>query len=89
MQEPELNVEGAKVTLIDVYAMFYLLLKQNQKLNPGSKMMFDLKAFSNLPKKVSINFLADKEAGKLFAWIPEKRKRSKLILPKHKIVTVN
>jgi hypothetical protein len=89
VQKPELNVEGAEVTLTDVYAMFYLLVKQNQKLNPGSKMAFDLNAFKNLPKKVEINFLADKEAGKLLVWIPEKRKKSKLVLPKHKIVTVN
>jgi hypothetical protein len=89
MAEQELNVEGAEVTLTDVYAMFYLLLKQNQQLHPGSRMMFDLKAFKNLPKKVAINFLADKEAGKLLAWIPEKRKRSKLVLPQHKIITVN
>lgn len=90
-EEPELNLEegSAEVTLTDVYAMFYLLLEQNQKLNPGSKMMFDLKAFENLPKKVAINFLADKEKGKLLVWIPEKRKKSKLILPQHKIVTVN
>ena len=89
MNEPELNVEGADVTLTDVCAMFYLLLKQNQKLHPGSKMAFDLNAFKNLPKKVAINFLADKKAGKLLAWIPEKHTRSKLVLPKHKIVTVN
>jgi len=91
MAETELNLEegSAKVTLTDVYAMFYLMLKQNQTINPGSKMMFDLKAFKTLPKKVAINFLADKEAGKLLAWIPEKRKQSKLVLPQHKIITVN
>jgi len=89
MEEQELNVEGAEITLRDVYAMFYLLVKQNQTLNPGSKMMFDLKAFKNLPKKVAVSFLADKEVGKLLVWIPEKRKKSKLVLPQHKIVTVN
>lgn len=89
MEKPELNVEGAEITLTDVYAMFYLLVKQNQTLNPGSKMMFDLKSFKNLPKKAAINFLADKEAGKLLVWIPEKHKRSKLVLPEHKIVTPN
>ena len=86
MKEPELNVEGAEITLTDVYAMFYILVKQNQKLHPGSKMKFDLNAFKNLPKKVAINFLADK--GKLLVWIPEKRK-SKIITTKHKIITVN
>ena len=89
MNEPEQNVEGGEVTLTDVYAMFYLMVKQNQKLFPGSKMAFDLNAFKNLPKKVAVNFLADKKAGKLLVWIPEKRKKSKLFLPQHKIVTVN
>lgn len=88
MGDPELNVEGAEVTLTDVYAMFYIMLKQSQRLKPGSKMAFDLNAFKNLPKKVVINFLREK--GKLFAWIPEKRrKKTKLYLPEHKIVTVN
>ena len=89
-EEPELNVEGAEVTLTDVYAMFYLLVKQNQKLHPGSRMSFDLKAFKELPNKVAMNFL--REDDKLFVWIPEKRKKkrkSKLFLPEHKIVTVN
>lgn len=89
MEEQELNLEegSAEVTLTDVYAMFYLLLKQNQKLRPGSRMAFDLNAFKNLPKKVAVNFL--RENGKLFAWIPEKRKKSKLVLPEHNIITVN
>lgn len=90
MQKPELNIEGAEVTLTDVYAMFYLLLKQNQKLHPGSRMSFDLNAFKTLPKKVAISFL--REEGRLFAWITEKpsnRKKSDLVLPEHKIITVN
>ena len=89
MEEPELNLEegSAEVTLTDVYAMFYLLLKQNQKLHPGSRMAFDLNAFKNLPKKVAVNFL--RENGKLFAWIPEKHKKSKLVLPEYNIITVN
>lgn len=91
-KDEELNLEegSAEVTLTDVYAMFYLMLKQNQKLHPGSQMSFDLKAFKTLPKKVAINFLREK--GKLLAWIPEKpsdRKKSKLFLPEHRIVTVN
>ena len=87
MNEEDLNLEegSAKVTLTDVYAMFYLLVKQNQKLHPGSKMSFDLNAFKTMPKKVAINFL--REGNKLFAWIPETRKdrkkKSRLILPEH------
>lgn len=92
MKEPDLNLKegSAEVTLTDVYAMFYLLIKQNQMVHPGSKMSFDLKAFKNLPKKVAVNFL--REEGRLYAWIPEKpsdRKKSKLILPQHNIITVN
>jgi len=91
MSEPELNIEGAEVTLKDVYAMFYLLVKQNQKLYPGSRMCFDLNAFKNLPKKALVSFL--REGDKLFVWIPGKpsdhKKKSKLILPEHNIITLN
>lgn len=98
MVEPEnteeLNLEegSSEVTLTDVYAMFYLLVKQNQKLHPGSKMSFDLNAFKTLPKKVAVNFM--RKGNRLFAWIPEKpsdrkRKKVKLALPAHKIVTPN
>lgn len=88
MAEQDLNLEecSAEVTLTDVYAMFYLLVKQNQKIHPGSKMSFELNAFKILPKKVSVNFL--RKCGRLFAWVPEKRK-SKIIKPEHKIVTIN
>ena len=90
LSKPELNLEegSAKVTLVDVYALFYILLKQSQRLKPGSKMCFDLKAFNNLPKKAAITF--ERKGDKLYAWVPEKRKKkSKLYLPEHKIVTVN
>ncbi len=91
MQEQELNLEegSAEVTLTDVYALFYILLKQSQKLKPGSRMCFDLKKMPMLlPKKAEVIFL--REGGKLYAWVPEKRKKkSKLYLPEHKIVTVN
>lgn len=89
----ELNFEegSAEVTLTDVYAMFYLLVKQNQKLHSGSKMSFDLNAFKTLPKKAAVNFI--REGGRLFAWISEKpsnrKKKSRLVLPGHKIVTPN
>ncbi len=91
MQEQRLNLEegSAEVTLTDVYAMFYILLKQSQKLKPGSRLCFDVEKLSkNLPKKAEVIFL--REGNKLYAWVPEKRKKkSKLYLPEHKIVTVN
>ena len=92
MDEQELNLEegSAKVTLTDVYAMFYLLLKQNQKIHPGSRMSFDLNAFKTLPKKVAVSFLRKK--GRLYAWIPSKPsdlKKSKLLLSEHSIITPN
>jgi len=95
LKEPELNLEegSAKVTLQDVYALFYILLRQNQKLHPGSKMSFDLNVFKGLPKQVKVNF--QRKNGRLFAWIPEKPKdrkkvkKSRLWLPTHKIVTPN
>ncbi|KKN74422.1 hypothetical protein LCGC14_0390420 [marine sediment metagenome] len=94
INQPELNLEkgSAEVTLTDVYAMFYILVKQNQKLHPGSKMAFDVNAFKTMPKKVAINFL--REGKKLYAWIPgrqkdRKKKKSRLILPQSKIITSN
>ena len=94
LREPELNLEegSAEVTLTDVYAMFYLLVKQSQKLKPGSKMSFDLNAFKTLPKKVAVNF--ERKHGRLFVWIPgkqkdRKKKKSGLILPEHQIITPN
>ena len=93
--EPELNLEegSAKMTLQDIYAMFYILVKQSQNLHPGSKMSFDLRVFKTLPKKPQIWF--EKKDGRLFAWIPEKPKdrkkltKSKLFLPDNRIITLN
>lgn len=92
MGEPEINLEegSAEVTLTDVYAMFYLMLLQNQVISPGCRVAFDVNAFKTLPKKVSINFV--RQDGKLYAWIPEKpkdRKKSIIAVPQHKIITVN
>lgn len=86
-EEPKLELEegSAKMTLQDIYVMFYILLKQNQRLHPGSKMSFDLRAFKGLPKKLGVHF--ERKHGRLFAWIPEKPKdhkkvqKSKLFLP--------
>jgi len=92
-KESKLNLEdgSAVVTLQDVYVMFYIMLKQNQTLHPGCKLSFDLNAFKNLPKKINVNF--QRKHGRLFAWIPEKpsdrKKKSNLYLPEHKIVTPN
>ncbi len=90
--EPEEKLEleegSAKITLKDIYLLFYTLVKQNQKLHPGSKMSFDLRVFKNLPKKVQIHF--ERNHGRLFAWIPETpkdRKKSRLYLPE--IITPN
>ena len=93
IEEPELNLEegSAEITLTDVYAMFYLMVKQSQKLKPGSKLSFDLNAFKTLPKKVAINF--ERKNGRLFAWIPglakDRKKKSKLVLRVHRIVNIN
>lgn len=93
MEEPELNLEegSADMTLQDIYAMFYVLVRQNQINNPGSTMCFPLEVFKTLPKKPQIYF--EKVDGKLYAWIPSKpsdrKKKSRLILPEHEIVTPN
>lgn len=90
-EELKLEEGSAEVTLQDIYMMFYVLLKQNQQLHPGSKMSFDLNVFKSLPKRLKVNFV--REHGRLFAWIPEKpkdrKKKSTLYLPEHKIVTPN
>lgn len=92
-EEPELELEegSAEVTLQDVYVLFYLLVKQNQKQNPGTQMAFDLRVFKNLPKKLKVNF--QQKDGKLLAWIPEKKKdrekKSLLYLPTHEIIKPN
>ena len=90
-EELELEEGSASVTLKDVYVMFYLLVRQNQKLRPGSKMSFDLRAFKNLPKKISVHF--ERKHGRLFVWIPgkqkERKKKSRLYLPENKIIIAN
>ena len=89
--ELELEKGSVEMTLKDVYVMFYTLLAQNQKLHPGSKMAFDLNVFKNMPKKLSISF--ERKDGKLLVWIPKKpkdrKKKSRLHLPEHEIVTPN
>ncbi len=92
-EEDKLNLEegSTKITLRDVYVLFYILVKQNQKLHPGSKMSFDLRVFKNLPKKIAVHF--ERKNGRLFAWIPgkqkERKKKSRLFLPDTKLVTPN
>ena len=94
-EEPELELEkgSAKVTLQDIYKMFYILLRQNQLQRPGSKMSFDLRVFKSLPKNLKVNF--QQSYGRLFVWIPskpkdrKKLKKSKLFLPTHKIINPN
>lgn len=91
--DEELNLEegSAKVTLQDVYVLFYLLVKQNQQRNPGTQMAFDLRVFKNLPKNLKVDFI--QKDGKLLAWIPDKKKdredKSLLYLPNNEIVTLN
>lgn len=92
-EEQELNLEkgSVKLTLKDVYVLFYILVRQNQNLHPGSKMSFDLRVFKNLPKKVVIHF--ERKHGRLFVWLPgkqkDRKKKSGLYLPPDKIITPN
>lgn len=91
-EEIQQNDGSAKVTLEDVYKMFYILIRQAQELQPGVKLSFPLGVFKTLPKQIKVNF--QQKSGRLFAWIPEKRnrqpkKKSKLALPSHEIITPN
>lgn len=90
-EEMHLEKGSCPMTLQDIYAMFYVLVRQNQKVNPGSKMSFDLNVFKTLPKQPKIYF--EQKHGRLFAWIPEKpsdhKKKSRLHLPKPKKVITN
>lgn len=93
-KEPELELEegSAEMTLQDIYAMFYVLVRQSQKQKPGSKMSFPLEVFKTLPKKPQIHF--ERKDGRLFAWIPSKPKDRKklkgnIIFPNHEIIIPN
>ena len=90
-----MNLEegSAKMTLHDIYAMFYILVRQTQKQNPNSVMSFPLDVFNTLPKRPELFF--EKKHARLFVSIPKKpsdrkkTRKSNLILPTHKIVNVN
>lgn len=93
-KKPELELEDGRVEMTpqQVNILFYLLVKQNQELHPGSKMSFPLQVFKNLPKELAIHF--ERKHGRLFAWIPSKRKdrerkSSNIYIPKNKIITPN
>ena len=92
-EENDIQLEegSAEVTLQDIYAMFYIMVKQNQTVRPGSKICFNVKAFKNLPKKVSLNF--QRVGNKLQVWIPEKpkdrQKKPEIIVPTYDIITPN
>lgn len=99
-KNPELELEegSCPMTLHDIYAMFYVLVRQNQQVKPGSpeldpgkKLSFDLKVFDTLPKKPTLVFR--KEHGRLFVSIPlkpsDRKKKSRLHLPKKRIITNN
>ena len=92
-KEEKLNLEegSTEITLKDIYVLFYILVKQSQKLHPGSKMSFDLRVFKNLPKKIKVHF--ERKHGRLFAWIPsklkERKKKSNIILIGGKVITPN
>jgi hypothetical protein len=77
-----------QITVEDIAKLFYLLLKQNQRLHPGGKLSFDTKAFKNMPQKLVMNF--ENKSGRLFCWIPEKpsdrkKKNMKVVLPDKRI----
>jgi hypothetical protein len=77
-----------KMSLKDIYVLFFVLVKQNQKVHPGSKMSFDLNIFKTLPKDMKITF--ERKDGRLFAYVPEKAQRKKrrlLLPPDKKIIT--
>ncbi len=97
-EEPELELEegSAKMTLQDIYALFYVLVRQSQEQAKkqgikSPRMSFDLKVFKTLPKKPILNFL--NEDGRLFVWIPgkqkDRKKKSNLYLPENRIITPN
>ena len=95
-QKPEQPESIAcEMTKDDICAMFYILVRQNQQVKPGSpnldpgkKLSFDLKVFKTLPKEPALVFV--KEHGRLFVSIPvkpsDRKKKSRLHLPKIRIV---
>jgi hypothetical protein len=78
------------MTLHDIYALFYILVRQNQHQNPNSVMSFPLQVFKTLPKKPVLAFV--KKQGRLFVSIPvkpsdRKKKKSRLFVPDTRIIT--
>jgi hypothetical protein len=94
----EIQENTIAMTKDDICAMFYMLVRQNHQVKPGSpeldpgkKLSFDLKLFKTLPKKPELIFV--KEHGRLFVSIPmkpsDRKKKSNLHLPKKRIITNN
>ena len=66
----------------DIAALFYILVMQNQLVNPGSELVFDLRQLTRLPKKPKLFF--QKNGNSLSVEIPEKpsdRKKRKTKQP--------
>ena len=92
----KLGKGSCPMTLHDIYAMFYILVRQNQQkkqgsaeLDPGKKLSFPLEVFKTLPKVPKLIF--EKEHGRLFVSIPvkpnsQKKKKRKLFLPDRRII---
>lgn len=96
IDRPEQKPEPLEMTKDDICAMFYILVRQNQqvkpgspKLDPGKKLSFDMKVFKTLPKVPELVFV--KEHGRLFVSVPvkpnDRNKKSNLHLPKNRIIT--
>ncbi len=95
IEDLTLEAGSCEMTLHDIYAMFYILVRQNHQIKPGhpeldpqKKLSFPVEVFKTLPKKPKLVFL--KEHGRIFVSIPLKpsdlKKKSGLHLPKKKII---
>lgn len=79
---------SAKITLNDVYAMFYVLVRQNEQMADGNVMSFPLEVFKTLPKKPRLQFI--NQDGFLTVTIPDdnefKAGKTDLYLPEKSLI---
>jgi hypothetical protein len=86
----ELAEGSADVTLTDIYAMFWYLVRQNKNLKEGNVMSFPVEGFKTLPKKPQLIFNREVIDGKeyLIVDIPDESAEESALLyvPKKKLI---
>lgn len=83
-----LSAGSADITLNDIYAMFYVLVRQNKAQGKDNVMSFPLGVFKTLPKSPQLSFI--NKDGCLIVDIPEEddpnAEKSDLYLPNKQLI---